>query len=129
MHAPQGTGIGSKVYRLFEEFRERKVCRSMLIYMMVIWLMFQVSEIMVPALNLPEWVNSLVVVLGLLGLPVAATLSWIFNLTPSGIVRDPASVSKLGVARARSWPDLVLDSALISVALVICSALVFASVG
>ena len=129
VHAPQGANIGSKVYRLFQQFRERKVCRSMLIYTMVIWLMFQVSEIMVPALNLPEWVNTLVVVMGLLGFPVAATLSWVFNLTPSGLVRDPATVSNLGAARSRGWPDLVLDTALISVALVICGTLVSASIG
>jgi DNA-binding winged helix-turn-helix (wHTH) protein len=125
----KNANIGAWVFRLFEEFRERKVCRSMLIYTMVIWLMFQVSEIVVPALNLPEWVNRLVVVLGLLGFPVAATLSWIFNLTPAGLVRDTTSVSNLGAAPSRNRTDLVLDSALISSALVICGALVFASIG
>lgn len=126
---PGKANLGSAVYRLFQEFRERKVCRSMLIYTMVIWLMFQVSEIVVPALNLPDWVNRLVVLLGLLGFPVAATLSWIFNLTPSGLVREVAKVSALGSERRRSRTDLVLDSALVSVALVICSMLVSASIG
>ena len=120
------TSIGARVYRLFQEFRDRKVCRSMLIYTMVIWLMFQVSEIMVPALSLPEWVNRLVVVLGLLGFPIAAVLSWIFNLTPSGVVREPKSVSNLGSPASRSWTDLMLDSTMVSVALVICGMLVSA---
>ena len=119
------TSIGARVYRLFQEFRDRKVCRSMLIYTMVIWLMFQVSEIMVPARNLPEWVNRLVVVLGLLGFPIAASLSWIFNLTPSGVVREPKNVSNLG-STSRSWTDLALDSTMISVALFLCGMLVFA---
>lgn len=127
---PSNSGnIGSVVFRLFEEFRERKVCRSMLIYTMLIWVIFQVSEIVVPALNLPDWVNGLVVMLGLLGFPVAATLSWIFNLTPSGLVRESPKVSTLGLARPRSRTDLVLDSAMVSVALIICSMLVFASIG
>jgi DNA-binding winged helix-turn-helix (wHTH) protein len=121
--------VGSFVYRLFEEFRERKVCRSMLIYTMVIWVIFQVSEIVVPALNLPDWVNRLVVMLGLLGFPVAAILSWIFNLTPSGLVRESARVSNQGSVSPRSRMDLVLDSALVSIALVICSMLVSASIG
>jgi len=109
--------------------QHRKVCRSLLIYTMVIWLMFQVSEIVVPALNLPEWFNRLVVVLGLLGFPVAATLSWIFNLTPSGVVRDPKGASNLHSTHARSRTELVFDSALILVALVICGMLVLAGLG
>ena len=121
--------IGSTIYRLFEEFRERKVCRSMLIYTMVIWVVFQVSEIVVPALNLPDWVNGLVVMLGLLGFPVAAVLSWIFNLTPSGLVREPKRISTLDSVRPRGRVDLVIDSIMVSVALIICSMLVSASIG
>ena len=129
LHNSQHSSIGAHVYRLFQEFRDRKVCRSLLIYTMVIWLMFQVSEIVVPALNLPEWFNRLVVVLGLLGFPVAATLSWIFNLTPSGVVRDPKGASNLHSTHARSRTELVFDSALILVALVICGMLVLAGLG
>ena len=126
VNTSNNTSIGARVYRLFQEFRERKVCRSMLIYTMIIWLMFQVSEIVVPALNLPEWVNRLVVVLGLLGFPIAASLSWIFNLTPSGVVRDSKNVSTTNSASSRSLTDLALDSTMISVALFICGMLVFA---
>jgi DNA-binding winged helix-turn-helix (wHTH) protein len=126
LNSSDNTSIGARVYRLFQEFRDRKVCRSMLIYTMVIWLMFQVSEIMVPALDLPEWVNRLVVVMGLLGFPIAASLSWIFNLTPSGVVREPKHVSKLSSPSSRSWTDLALDSTMVSAALFICGMLVFA---
>ena len=123
------TTVGVRLYRLFREFRERKVCRSMLIYTIVIWLVFQVSEIIVPALSFPEWVNGLVVVLGLLGFPVAAALSWIFDLTPSGIVRDPTHAPAARAAASRKWTELALDSALISVALVMCGMLVLTSLG
>jgi DNA-binding winged helix-turn-helix (wHTH) protein len=129
VNTAQTGNFGSGIYRLFREFRERKVCRSMLIYTMVVWLVFQVTEVVAPALNLPEWVNGLVVTLGLLGFPVAATLSWIFNLTPAGLVRDTPRVSNLGSAPSRNKADLVLDYALISVALVICASLVSACIG
>ena len=129
VNSSNNTSIGARVYRLFQEFRERKVCRSMLIYTMVVWLTFQVCEVVVPALGLPEWVNGLVVVLGLLGFPIAASLSWIFNLTPSGVVRDPKSVSTLSTASSRSWTDLALDSTMISAAVAICVMLVFDSIG
>ena len=129
VNSSNNTSIGARVYRLFQEFRERKVCRSMLIYTMVIWLTFQVSEVVVPAVGLPEWVNGLVVVLGLLGFPIAASLAWIFNLTASGVVRDPKSVSTLSTASSRSWTDLALDSTMISAALAICVMLVLDSLG
>ena len=69
------------------------------------------------------------VVLGLLGFPVAATLSWIFNLTPSGVVRDQKNVSTLHSATSRSRTELAFDSALILIALAICGMLAFAGFG
>jgi DNA-binding winged helix-turn-helix (wHTH) protein len=109
------------------EFRERKVCRSMLIYTLVIWLVFQISDVVVPALNLPEWVEPLVVVLGILGFPVAATLSWIFDLTPSGPVLGKTANSCGTGNAARKRSELVLDMVMVSSALVICSMLVVSS--
>jgi hypothetical protein len=35
--------------RLIKEFHDRKVCGSILIYSIIVWLVFQVSEIVVPA--------------------------------------------------------------------------------
>jgi DNA-binding winged helix-turn-helix (wHTH) protein len=115
-----------RLVRLVNEFRERKVCRSMLVYTLVIWLVFQVSEIVVPALGLPDWVNTLVVVLGILGFPVAATLSWIFDLTPEGLVRErPPPDAGRNSPRKRS--DFVLDFALVGTALAVCVALFLSS--
>lgn len=64
-------------------------------FAIVIWLVFQISQIVVPALNLPTWVNSLVVVMGLLGFPIAATLAWIFDLTPSGLERESGGAHRI----------------------------------
>jgi DNA-binding winged helix-turn-helix (wHTH) protein len=119
---------GSRLYRLLREFRERKVCRAMLVYSIVVWLVLQVEEIVRPALNLPEWVDSLVVVLGILGFPIAATLAWIFDLTPNGLVRE-VRVPAAGVvpAPARNRTDFVFDAVLVAAALAVCTMLVFSS--
>lgn len=118
---------GNRLYRLIREFRERKVCRAMLVYSIVIWLVFQISEIIVPALNLPDWVNTLVVVLGILGFPIAATLAWIFDLTPNGLVRDISAPSGEAGNGGRNRGDLVFDSVLVAAALAICVMLVLSS--
>lgn len=114
---------------LIGEFRDRKVCRSMLIYTLVVWLVFQVSEIIVPAVGLPEWVNGLVVVLGILGFPIAAVLSWIFDITPAGLERDKEYSGKGHVLVGRNRLDLVFDSALVVTALTICGTLVATTLG
>lgn len=114
---------------LFNEFRERKVCRSMLIYMLVIWLVFQISEIVVPAVGLPAWVNSLIVVLGILGFPIAAVLSWIFDITPSGLARENRRAGTTTSGSSRNNIDFVFDSALVMTSLIICGVLIEASLG
>lgn len=115
---------GNCVVRFIRQFRERKVCRSMLIYTLVIWLIFQVSDVVVPALNLPGWVEPFVVLLGILGFPVAATLSWIFELTPNGPVLEKTGMAIRGITATRRRSDLVLDMVLVTAALVISSMLV-----
>ena len=119
---------GNRLVALINEFRKRKVCRSMLIYTLVIWLVFQISEIVVPAVGLPEWVNGLVVVLGILGFPIAAVLSWIFDLTPSGLAWEKERSPAVAVGSTRNRMDLVFDSALVVVALTICGTLVASSI-
>jgi DNA-binding winged helix-turn-helix (wHTH) protein len=125
--APGGASSCGSLLNLIGEFRERKVCRSMLIYTLVIWLVFQISEVVVPAVGLPEWVNSLVVVLGILGFPIAAVLSWIFDITPSGLAREKEPVTNAVFASSRNRTDVLFDSALVVTALTICGSLVASS--
>lgn len=125
-HAAAAPPRPGRLMHLVNEFRERKVCRAMLVYTLVVWLVFQVSEIVVPALGLPDWANTLVVTLGILGFPIAATLSWIFDLTPNGLVRErPGGTGTACSSRSRS--DYVVDLALVGAALAVCVALVFNS--
>jgi len=120
---------GNRFASIIQEFRERKVCRSMLIYTIVIWLVFQVSEIVVPALNMPEWVISLVVVLGILGFPVAAMLSWIFDLTPTGLIREQGHTMTVTAGHAHKPVELMFDVVLVVAAVAICIMLVVSSMG
>lgn len=78
------------------ELRQRKVVRAALLYCLVVWLSLQVGEIIFPALGVPEWTLTFLVLLGVLGFPITLVLAWAFDLTPGGLlldvsVRDPAS--------------------------------------
>jgi TolB-like protein/lipoprotein NlpI len=53
----------------------------------VAFLIWQVAEIAFPALHLPEWALTLVVVLTIVGFPIAVVLAWAFDITPEGVKR------------------------------------------
>ena len=75
---------------IFEELKRRNVFKVALAYIIVAWLLLQVSDTLVPALHLPEWFHSGVAFVLILGFPVAMILAWAFELTPDGLKRDMA---------------------------------------
>ena len=72
---------------LFAELRRRNVFRVGAAYAVVAWVIMQVTDLAAPALRLPEWVMSLVLLLLLLGFPIALFLAWAYELTPDGLRR------------------------------------------
>ncbi len=73
---------------LIGELQRRQVFRAAAAYVVVAWLLLQVADILVPALRLPDWAMTLIVVLLALGFPLALVLAWIFDLTPHGLERE-----------------------------------------
>lgn len=95
---------------LFEELKRRKVFRVAAFYAAAAWVLMQVADVVLPALRMPDWVITVVVVALLLGLPLAIFLAWVFDWTPEGIVRESdAANSNADVpgddATAHSWLD------------------------
>ena len=52
---------------LFEELKRRKVFRVAATYAVVSWILMQIGEVTFPALNIPDWVMSTLVVVLLAG--------------------------------------------------------------
>ena len=71
----------------FAELKRRNVYKVAVAYAVVGWLVMQVAATVVPALHLPGAITSAVVLLTLLGFPIALVLAWAFELTPEGIKR------------------------------------------
>jgi len=74
-----------------DELKRRKVFRVTATYSVVAWIIMQIGEVTFPALRLPDWVLTAVVVVLLIGFPVVAIVAWIFDRTPDGIVRTPSN--------------------------------------
>src|SRR5206468_11257819 len=56
-------------------------------YGVVAWLIMQVASQIFPFLEIPKWAVRLVVLLLIIGFPVALLLAWAFELRPDGIKR------------------------------------------
>jgi TolB-like protein/tetratricopeptide (TPR) repeat protein len=72
------------------ELRRRHVIRVALVYAAVSWMVAEVSSTFFPALGIPSWALSLVMMMLLLGFPLAVALAWAFDLTPDGLRRSGA---------------------------------------
>lgn len=79
--APQSAG-------LLVELKRRKVFRVAIAYVVVAWLLLQIGDIVFDFLEVPNWAGKLLLVLLVLGLPVALVLSWAYELTSQGIRRE-----------------------------------------
>src|SRR3954466_7067757 len=72
----------------FGELKRRNVYKLAVAYAVVSWLMIQVATQVFPFFEIPNWAVRLVVLLLILGFPVALILSWAFEITPEGIKRE-----------------------------------------
>jgi adenylate cyclase len=76
----------------FAELKRRKVYSIAIAYVVGGWALAQGIAQVLPVFEIPIWVVRLMVVLIVLGFPVALTVSWFFDFTRYGIVRTPDRV-------------------------------------
>src|SRR6266436_2783757 len=106
----------------FAELKRRNVYKVAIAYAVVAWLLMQVASQIFPFFEIPNWAVRLVVLLLIIGFPVAVILAWAFELTPEGIKRaEDVDVSKsVGRKTGRK-----LDFFIIAVLLLVIAILVF----
>jgi len=71
-----------------KELKRRNVIRVAIAYVIVAWLLLQVSDTLVPALHLPAWFHSGIALLLILGFPLAMIFAWAYVLTPDGLKKE-----------------------------------------
>ena len=69
----------------FSELKRRNVYKVAVAYAVVSWLIIQVATQLFPFFEIPNWAVRLVVLILILGFPVALILAWAFEITPEGI--------------------------------------------
>ncbi len=69
------------------ELKRRNVYRVAIAYAVVAWLLMQIATQVFPFLEIPNWAIRLVIMLIVIGFPIALVIAWAFELTPEGIKR------------------------------------------
>lgn len=94
----------------FGELRRRRVIRVGLVYLVAAWLIIQVAQTTFPALLLPGWSVTLVVVLVVVGFPLALILSWAYQVKAEG--SEPTATTVHYIVDRNRKIDFVIISAL-----------------
>ena len=103
----------------FAELKRRNVYKVAVAYIFAGWALSQGIAQVFPVFDVPNWVIRTIVVMIILGLPVALVLAWMFELTPQGIKRTETADAMPEATRKKKyvWIYVVVIGAAISIGL------------
>ena len=97
------------------ELKRRNVYKVAVAYAIVGWLLIQIATQVFPFFEIPNWGVRLIVILVVLGFPVALIIAWAFELTPEGLKRtEEADREQVSSSRSRTWIYVVISAAALS---------------
>src|SRR6266516_2095376 len=112
-----------KAANFLTELKRRNVYRAAVAYGVVAWFLTQLTTQVSPIFEIPNSAVRFVVIALALGFPIAMLLSWVYELTPEGIVRtedlDPVQARSIQRATGR-----ILDFFIIGVLLLVIAMLI-----
>jgi TolB-like protein/Tfp pilus assembly protein PilF len=108
-----------KIDNFFAEVKRRNVYKVAVAYIFAGWALSQGIAQVFPVFDVPNWVIRTIVVMIILGLPVALVLAWMFELTPQGIQRTETADAMPEATRKKKyvWIYVVVIGAAISIGL------------
>jgi len=103
----------------FAELKRRNVYKVAVAYIVAGWALSQGIAQVFPVFDIPNWIIRLIVLLIILGLPIALVLAWTFELTPQGIKRTETADGMPEIARQKkhTWIYVVAIAGLFSIGL------------
>ncbi len=92
----------------FAELKRRRVYSVAVAYVVVTWLLIQVATQVFPFFNIPNWVVRLVVLMTIVGFPIAVVCAWAFEMTPEGIKLEGDADRKITRKTGRKLAALIV---------------------
>jgi TolB-like protein/Tfp pilus assembly protein PilF len=93
------TEPGGKRTTVWQELIQRRVVRVAIFYGAIAWVLVQVADVVLEAFE-ADAALKYVIALAVAGFPLALVLSWMFDITPQGVVRTPARDSEKAAPRS-----------------------------
>jgi len=84
-----GPGGGRPEPGMWQQFRRRRVTRTVLLYLAFAFLAIEAYLFVAALVALPPWGLRAVVGAVVMGFPFTVVLAWTYDVTPTGIVRTP----------------------------------------
>src|SRR6201987_5325460 len=108
-----------KKINFFAELKRRNVYKVAVAYIVGAWALSQGIAQVFPVFDVPNWVIRSIVILIIVGLPIALVLAWSFEITPQGIKRTETADAMPGTARQKkhTWIYVVVIGGLVSIGL------------
>ncbi len=104
---------------LFQELKRRNVFRVSIAYAIMAWLILQILDVVVPILEIPDWVGKAVLLVVALGFPIVLVFAWAFELTPEGLKfeRDVDRSASITPTTGRKLDFVIIGVLVIALAL------------
>jgi TolB-like protein/Flp pilus assembly protein TadD len=108
-----------KLDNFFAELRRRNVYKVAVAYIVAGWALSQGIAQVFPVFDIPNWIIRSIVLLIIVGLPVALVLAWMFEITPQGIKRTHTADAMPASARPKKygWVYVVVVGVAVSIGL------------
>ena len=75
----------NKLSRFWQEIKRRRVIHVIIVYATVAFVLIELTDIVAPSLDLPDWTLNFIIILLCVGFPIAIIFSWIYDITLKGI--------------------------------------------
>jgi TolB-like protein/Tfp pilus assembly protein PilF len=105
-----------KIDNFFAELKRRNVYKVAVAYAVVAWLTIQAASIFLPAFNAPQWAMQIIILILVVGFPIALAFSWAFEITPEGIKLESEIEPNKSIARRTGRKIVAVTIALAVVA-------------
>ena len=103
-------------HNFFAELKRRNVYKVAVAYAVVAWLVIQAASIFLPAFNAPQWAMQIIILILVIGFPIALAFSWAFEITPEGIKLESEIEPNKSIARNTGRKIVAVTTALAVVA-------------
>jgi tetratricopeptide (TPR) repeat protein len=113
-----------KPTNLWQELKRRNVPRTLAIYAGTAFIILEAADIIFPRWGLPDWSVDLILYLLILGAIITVIISWIYDITPGGIVKTD-KVDEKEVISAKPKGKLNTSNIIIAVLIIVVGVLLY----